>query len=227
MGARSTGLAPRRGYTLDAATVLVGAVAAGTRGRTAETRTGAARLLNTRLEAQDVFKIVVHGQTSDSAGGYVIQAAHVAEGAALASASTYATIAAVTITPGINEVALSGAQVRELVRVAGSVTGDVRVAAIRAIAGTGSLAITNVALTSNVATVTIGANSIQVGDTVTVACSDTVFNGTYVVTARTSTTISYARTNANVSSGAATGTVTNGLAVPAGTNTVSVQTAYC
>ena len=136
MGARSTGLLPRRGYTIDALTVLVGAVAAGARGRAAETRTGAARLLNTRLEAQDVFKIVVHGQTSDSAGGYIIEAAHVAEGAALASASTYAPIATVTCAPGINEIALSGAQIRELVRAAGSVTGDVRVVAIRATAGT-------------------------------------------------------------------------------------------
>jgi len=136
MGARSTGLLPRRGYTIDALTVLVGAVAAGARGRAAETRTGAARLLNTRLEAQDVFKVVVHGQSSDAAGGYIIEAAHVAEGAALASASTYAPIATVTRAPGINEIALSGAQIRELVRVAGSVTGDVRVVAIRATAGT-------------------------------------------------------------------------------------------
>lgn len=136
MGARSTGLAPRRGYIIDAETVLVGAVAAGARGRAAETRTGAARILNTRLEAQDVFKIVVHGQTSDSAGGYIIQAAHVPEGSTTPAA--YATIATVTCAPGINEIALSGAQIRELCRVAGSVTGDVRVAAIRATAGTGT-----------------------------------------------------------------------------------------
>lgn len=135
MGARSTGLAPRRGYIIDALTVLVGYVAAGARGRVAETRTGAARLLNTRLEAQDVFKIVCHG-ASNAAGGYIIQAAHVAEGKALADASTYATIATVTCSPGINEIALSGTQIRELVKAAGSVTGDVRVVAIKAIAGT-------------------------------------------------------------------------------------------
>lgn len=138
MGARSTGLAPRRGYVIDAQTVLVGAVAAGARGRAAETRTGTARLLNTRLEAQDVFKIAVHGQTSDSAGGYIIQAAHVAEGAAIGAASTYATIATVTCAPGVNEIALSGAQIRQLVKDAGSLTGDVRVVAIKAVAGTGS-----------------------------------------------------------------------------------------
>jgi hypothetical protein len=138
MGSRSTGLLPRRGYVIDALTVLVGAVAAGARGRAAETRTGAARLLNTRLEAQDVFKIVAHGQSSDSAGGYIIQAAHVTEGAAIGSASTYATIATVTCAPGINEIAISGAQVRQLVKDAGSLTGDIRVVAIRAVAGTGT-----------------------------------------------------------------------------------------
>lgn len=138
MGARSTGLLPRRGYTLDALTVLVGEVKAGARGRAAETRTGAARLLNTRLEAQDVFKIAVHGQSSDSAGGYIIQAAHVAEGAAIGAASTYATIATVTCAPGVSEIALSGANIRQLVQAAGSLTGDIRVVAIRAVAGTGT-----------------------------------------------------------------------------------------
>lgn len=138
MGQRSTGLLPRRGYSLDAGTVIVGAVAAGTRGRAAETRTGAARLLNTRLEAQDVFKLVVHGQTSNSAGGYIIQAAHVPEGST--TPDTYATIATVTCAPGIQEIALSGAQVRELCRVAPNpdITGDVRVVAIKAVAGTGT-----------------------------------------------------------------------------------------
>lgn len=135
---RSTGLIPRRGYTIDAQTVLVGAVAAGTRGRAAETRTGTARLLNTRLESQDVFKIVVNGQSSDSAGNYTIQVAHVAEGAALSTASTYATIAVAACSPGITEIPISGAVLRSLVATAGSLTGDVRVVAIRAVAGTGS-----------------------------------------------------------------------------------------
>jgi hypothetical protein len=60
----------------------------------------------------------------------------VAEGAALASASTYATIAAITLAPGIQEIALTGAQVRALVVAAGSLTGEVRVVAVRAVAGT-------------------------------------------------------------------------------------------
>jgi hypothetical protein len=134
MGARSTGLAPRRGYTIDAATVLVGDVRAGARGRAAATRTGAAQILNTRLEAQDVFKIVVHGQTSTSAGGYIIEVAHVAEGST--TIGTYAAIATVTCAPGVREVAISGAQVRALVAAANSNPADLRAVAIRATAGT-------------------------------------------------------------------------------------------
>lgn len=134
MGARSTGLAPRRGYMIDAATVLVGAVRAGARGRAAATRTGAELILNTRLEAQDVFKIVVHGQTSNSAGGYIIEAAHVAEGSS--TVGTYAPIATVTCAPGIREIAVSGTQVRALVAAANSNPADLRAVAIRAVAGT-------------------------------------------------------------------------------------------
>lgn len=134
---RSTGLLPRRGYSLDAGTVIVGPVRAGTRGRAATTRTGAELLLNTRLEAQDVFKLVIHGD-ANAAGGYTIQVAHVPEGST--TPSTYATIAAVTCAPGIQEIALSGAAVRELCRVAPNpdITGDVRVVAIKAVAGTGT-----------------------------------------------------------------------------------------
>lgn len=78
--ARSAGLAPRRGYQLDRELVLLGAVQAGPRGEAAETRTGAARVLSTPLEAQNVFKAVLFGQTATVAGGYLIQVAHVDEG---------------------------------------------------------------------------------------------------------------------------------------------------
>jgi hypothetical protein len=134
--ARSTGLAPRRGYTLDAATVLVGAVRAGSRGRAAATRTGAEQLLTTRLESQDVFKIVVNGQTSNAAGGYIIEAAHVPEGST--TPATYAPIATVICAPGVTEIPISGAVVAKLCREAPTpdVVGDVRVIAIKATAGT-------------------------------------------------------------------------------------------
>lgn len=68
--------------------------------------------------------------------------------------------------------------------------------------------ITNVALASNVATVTVGTNhGIKVGDVVEVDASNNVFDGTYTVTAVASTTISYARTNADIASVSASGTV--------------------
>ena len=222
--ARSTGLAPRRGYQLDAETILLGAVKAGARGRAAETRTGAARLLQTNLAAQDEWKLIAAGSSSSSAGGYVLQAAHVAEGAALSSASAYANIGVVTITAGqINEVAVSGKQIREAVRVAGSVSGDVRVAAVRLRPGTGTLSISNVALTTNVATITLSAaHTMLVGEVVTVGCSNPLVNGTFTITAVTSTTFSYASIQSNITSASATGTVTNGAAAPAGTNTVAL-----
>jgi hypothetical protein len=77
--ARSTGLAPRRAYELDALTVLVGAVKAGTKGRAAATRTGAAQVLTTDLAKYDVIKFVGFGQTSTAAGGYIIEVADVPE----------------------------------------------------------------------------------------------------------------------------------------------------
>lgn len=70
--------------------------------------------------------------------------------------------------------------------------------------------ITNVALTSNVVTVTTGAaHGLDVGATVSVAAvTNTDINGEFVVTAvGSTTTFSYALTHANISSGADTGTV--------------------
>ena len=69
--------------------------------------------------------------------------------------------------------------------------------------------ITNKALTSNVATLTTSAtHNLAVGQTVYISDVDSTFNGTYVVTAKTTTTFSYALVAANVSSTAATGSVT-------------------
>ena len=69
--------------------------------------------------------------------------------------------------------------------------------------------ISNVALTSNVATITTAsAHTYSTGDSVTVDASNNVFDGTYVITATpTATTFTYAKVNANVTSAAATGTV--------------------
>jgi hypothetical protein len=70
--------------------------------------------------------------------------------------------------------------------------------------------VTNKALTDNVATLTIGANDFRVGMPVVVSGVDATFNGTYTITARTSTTFSYAKTASNVTSTAASGTAVAG-----------------
>jgi hypothetical protein len=72
--------------------------------------------------------------------------------------------------------------------------------------------ITNKALTSNVATLTTSAaHGFAVGFEVEVSGVDATFNGTYTITAVTSTTFSYAKTASNVTSTAATGTATSEL----------------
>ena len=71
-----------------------------------------------------------------------------------------------------------------------------------------SWTVTNKALTSNVATLTIGSHKLTAGSTVNIDNIDATFNGTYVLTTVGATTISYAKTAANVTSVAATGLVT-------------------
>jgi len=72
--------------------------------------------------------------------------------------------------------------------------------------------VTNKALTSNVATLTTSAaHGIAVGMEIVVTGVDATFNGTFTVTAVTSTTLSYAKTASNVSSTAATGTITTNV----------------
>jgi hypothetical protein len=223
---RATGLADQRFYQLDASAVLVGAVGAW-ENRAATTRTGAAQLLDTKLNATDILKFVGVGQASNSAGGHVISVAHVPRGGTLANVTNWIEVGRISYAASsTNEIAITGRQIEIAVRAGTSptITGDCRVMAIKAVPGIGTLSITNIALTSNVATITVGTHGVLVGDTITVAnCSNAVFNGTYVVTAVAATTISYARTNANITSASGTGDVTNGVAVPAGTNTLYFQ----
>ena len=70
--------------------------------------------------------------------------------------------------------------------------------------------ITNVALTTNVATITTAAaHGLQVGDYVLVDASNNTFDGSYVVTSiPLTTTFTYDKTNADIGSGSATGSVT-------------------
>lgn len=73
-----------------------------------------------------------------------------------------------------------------------------------------TFAITNKALTTNVATITTSsAHGYVQGDIIMISNVDAVFNGAYLITAApTTTTFTYAKVNANVISVAATGTVT-------------------
>jgi hypothetical protein len=204
---RATGLDARKAYALDRESVLVGSVRAG-EGSAAETRTAGTRLLPVKLNTADVVKFVASGGAANSAGGYIIKAAHVPLGGAIGDANPtgYATVGIIAFNgKKSTEIAVSGAQLEALVKAAASpaITGDVRVTALKLIPGSGDLTISNVALTSNVATVTVGAHTLQVGESVTVNSSNAVFNGTFTITAVDATTISYARTNTNVASAAA------------------------
>lgn len=219
---RSIGLHAQAAYKADAESILLGAVGKWD-DRAAETRTGAARELPYLLNKLPIFKIVGYGASSSAAGGYIVKAAHVARGGTIDSNTDWVALGAIVFNGEKPvEIGLTGLQVEDLVMAGTSpaITGDVRVVAVMLFPGSGNLTISNVALTDNVATVTVGAHSLQVGEQVTVASSNLVFNGTFTITAVAATTISYAKTNANVSSASATGTVTNGVAAPAGSGNV-------
>lgn len=84
--------------------------------------------------------------------------------------------------------------------------------------GNVTAAVTNKALTSDVATLTCAdGHTFEVGDSVVVAGVHATFNGTFTITAVTSTTFSYAKTASDVASAAVS---------PAGTATVSAQKQY-
>ena len=71
---------------------------------------------------------------------------------------------------------------------------------------TASYAVTNKALTSNVATLTTAAHGYKVGDIVTVVGVGNQFDGTHTITVvGSTTTFAYAKTNANVSYVASSG----------------------
>jgi hypothetical protein len=76
----------------------------------------------------------------------------------------------------------------------------------------GSYTVTNKALTSNVATITIGTHKLIVGQRVKVALTpaDATLDGVYAISAATSTTISYAKTAGNIVSASTAGTVSGG-----------------
>jgi hypothetical protein len=157
--------------------------------------------------------------------------AHVAQIGLLADASAWATIGAIAFS-GTTEIPLgfTGDQVEALVEAAAvaagaAITGKTRVTELRLRPGSGSLSISNIALTTNVATITLSAaHTMLPGEVVTVVCSNTALNGSFVIKTVDSTTFTFDSAQANITSAAATGTVTNGVAVPAGTgNRIHLQ----
>jgi len=78
-----------------------------------------------------------------------------------------------------------------------------------------NITISNVALTSNVATITAVAHGLTVGQVVTIAgLTTTALNGTYtVVSTPTVDTFTFAKTNANISSSADSGTIARAMAL--------------
>jgi hypothetical protein len=85
--------------------------------------------------------------------------------------------------------------------------------------GTSAASVTNKALTGNVATLTTALpHPYLVGTVVTITGVDATFNGTYTITATTSTTFSYAKTAGDVASAAVSpvGTASAGLFVSVG-----------
>jgi hypothetical protein len=139
---RPTGIFLQRPYLRSRENVLFGAVRDG-EGVAAETRTGAARLLQDKLNGQPNALIVATGALSNAAGGYFIEVAHVPIGGTISDAnpSGYVSIGSISFN-GMNpsEVIFSKVQLETLVKAAASpaLTVDPRVIAIRLVAGTGT-----------------------------------------------------------------------------------------
>ena len=109
-----------------------------------------------------------------------------------------------------NVVGLTTALAVDALRDAGYETGNITTSSAV------TPAISNVALTSNVATITANAHGYAVGQSVVIAgLTNTVLNGTYTITAVATNTFTYAKTNDNIVSVADTGTAK--VAAKAGT----------
>jgi hypothetical protein len=238
MAARSFGM-DRRAYMLDRETILVGAVLANGASEAAETRTGAARLLTTHLNQYDTFKAVLHGQTSNAAGGYLIQASHLEATDSLADAQ-YVTIGIIEADGiGISELALSGKNVGDLCRAfyaggiatLGSVTGGSGYTGagtytdVALTGGTGSGAKATIVVAGGaVTTVTITnpGGGYTVADTLSAANAGIGGAGSGF-SVPVATLVGVAADTRVVAVRATAGTGSNGAGVPAGTMTLGFQ----
>ena len=88
--------------------------------------------------------------------------------------------------------------------------------------------VTTKAIASNVATLGVtyggGAEPVQVGDSITITGVDATFNGTYTVTARTGSSVSYAKTASNVTQVAATSPLSFSVSLKELTGNVAMLT---
>ncbi len=228
MAARSFGM-DRRAYMLDRETILVGAVLANGASEAAETRTGAARLLTTHLNQYDTFKAVLHGQTSNAAGGYLIQASHLEATDSLADAQ-YVTIGIIEADGiGISELALSGKNVGDLCRAfyaggiatLGSVTGGSGY--------TGAGTYTDVALTGGTgsgakATIVVAGGAVTTVTITNLSAANAGIGGAGSgFSVPVATLVGVAADTRVVAVRATAGTGSNGAGVPAGTMTLGFQ----
>lgn len=238
MSARSYGM-DRRATMLDRETVLVGAVLANGASEAAETRTGAARLLTTHLNQFDTFKAILHGQTSNAAGGYLIQASHLEPSDALADAQ-YVTIGIIEADGlGVSELALSGKNIGDLCRAfyasgvatRGSITGGSGYTGtgsytnVPLTGGTGSGATANITVAGGAVTVVTIVNpggGYTVGDTLSAANSNLGGAGTGF-SIPVATLVGITGPTRVVAVKAVAGTGSNGAAAPAGTLTLGFQ----
>lgn len=122
--------------------MLYGSVAAGENSPAAD-RTGAAVLIQPLLNTLNNVKFVAQGAAANAAGGFYIEVAHVAKGAALSTANPAAYVRLGSISfSGTQRVekTFSGLDIEQQVKAAASpaITGPVRVVAVRLVAGTGT-----------------------------------------------------------------------------------------
>jgi hypothetical protein len=139
---QATGLNSIQPVFQDRDSILIGSVRAG-EGSSAETRTGAKRILQYKLNTASGIKIVASGGQSSSAGGYIVKVAHIPRDGDLTAANPTAFVTLGSIVfdgKEPTEIGFTGAQVEKAVKKAASpaITGDVRVTAIWLDPGTGT-----------------------------------------------------------------------------------------
>jgi hypothetical protein len=142
---KATGLITPTATYPDRNSILVGPVRAG-EGVAAENRDGSARLLDSiNLRNANWLKFVGMGATVSAAGGYFIQVHHVPQGGSLpaGSSANWIQIGILTFSgKDQREIGFTGLQIEQIIRAAHTpaiaANVDVRINAVRLVAGTGT-----------------------------------------------------------------------------------------